>query len=169
MGRECNIKIWLCWWVPLWWPRQLRDFWIDGQHFNVVWGGAPAQACDKLHRIQKDKPNVEIWTLEDANFLTKLASQAKPGFMGIWVQGLPDDNQWFLGVLYPVGGPKRTREYRNNIDESTLLTSVKGHFTWKSPKLVIFEQWLRGLHWTHSSLPSSWGPHHEPGAVLHYL
>ncbi len=126
----------------------------------------------ELYRSQKDAPNVEIWPVEDANFSMKMAHQLKPGILEKCVQGLPDANKWFPTVLYPTGGPGRTRRCSKNDDECLLLTSENWHFTWKwlkTPKMAIFDRRLRGPQWTHSDLPSSAGPPDGLGTFLHHL
>ncbi len=51
----------------------------------VVWGEPLAHdTCDKVYRSQKEAPNVEKWSLEDANLLTKMASRAKLWVVGSW-------------------------------------------------------------------------------------
>ncbi len=56
-------------------------------------------AYGELYRSRKGAPYVEIRLVEDANFRTELASEAKPEVLEKSVQSPPDASPWFATVL----------------------------------------------------------------------
>ena len=119
-GGGENIEIWPFWCASFSRFCQLRDLWThESGHQRlqitciVVPEETPIPAVHgEFDRGQNDVPNVEIWPVEDANFLKNSVNQPKPGVLEKCFQGPPYFKRWFLTMLYPAGGPQRTSRRR---------------------------------------------------------
>ncbi len=179
MGRGENIKIWHFWWASYSRSCQLRDIWTHGRGFQrpqlthiLVQEEAPIQDVQgERYRGQKGVPNVEIWLVEDANFLTKLVNQLKPGFWKNVFKAfqMPADGSWRCYTLREaLGDPgdaenTSTKAFYQHLWMGTFENSKK------TSKRAIFDRISRGPHWTHSDLPRSGGPPEGLETFLHHL
>ena len=131
----------------------------------MVQEGAPTQDLyGKLYRSRINSPNVEIWLVEDTNFLTKMTSRLETRVAGSWKNvwkalQMPINGSWWCYTLREaLGEPGHAGETTMNAFHWHLENGTLRKNDNESLILAIFDRRLRGPHWTHSNLPSSGGP-----------